>query len=98
VSDNKDTVFSVVLSFLLLPLLYIYHGWILTLFWKWFVVSAFHIPALSITQAIGISLTMHLLVPTPTKPNEQSAIVGMMIAFAVGTLMLLIGAIVHAFM
>lgn len=39
----------------------IYNGWALSTLWGWFVVPFFHLPPISIPQAIGISLIITLL-------------------------------------
>lgn len=39
----------------------ILRGWVLSILWKWFIVSAFGLPALSISAAIGVSIVASLL-------------------------------------
>lgn len=46
-------VTSVAALLILLPIL---SGWVLSVLWGWFIVPAFHLPALSIPAAIGVSL------------------------------------------
>jgi hypothetical protein len=41
----------------------IINGWVLSLLWLWFIVGIFGLPALSIPQAIGISLIVGFLTP-----------------------------------
>lgn len=36
------------------------YGWALALLWSWFVAAQFGLPLLSLAQAIGLSLTVHL--------------------------------------
>ena len=39
----------------------ILRGWALSTLWGWFAVPIFHLPALSIPQAIGVSIVVSLL-------------------------------------
>jgi hypothetical protein len=55
--DGIGCVFMVLIS----PLTSILNGYVLSLLWSWFLVPTFHIPALNIPQAIGISIIVHKL-------------------------------------
>ena len=33
-------------------------GWVISIMWKWFIVTAFGLPALSVVAAIGVSLVV----------------------------------------
>lgn len=50
----------------------IYNGWVLSILWKWFVVSTFGLPALGIAQGIGLSLTVGFLTKNH-KPTEAES-------------------------
>lgn len=47
---------QVLASLLVLPVSVALRGWVLMCFWKWFVVPVFHLPALGIMQAVGLSV------------------------------------------
>lgn len=62
------------------------NGWALSILWKWFVIPIFGLPALSIIQAIGISMTVGLLISRSSADNskkEWTEIVGGYIAYPV---------------
>lgn len=50
----------------------IFGGWVLTILWKWFIVSTFNAPALGIAQGIGLSLTIGFLT-NKYKPTESQS-------------------------
>ena len=50
---------------------YIVYGWALTMLWGWFAVPLFHVPALNIAQAIGISMIIRLFTPMPEDKGEE---------------------------
>ena len=52
---------SGVVALLAYPFLALYHGFALSLMWGWFVVPAFSVPALSVIDAIGVSLIVSTL-------------------------------------
>ncbi len=45
---------------LMVPLAFVY-GWVLTMFWAWFVVPTFGVPMLGIWPAVGINLLLGLV-------------------------------------
>ena len=44
-------------------------GWVLATMWVWFIVPIFHLPSLTIPQAIGVSMVLALL----TKDTASNA-------------------------
>lgn len=50
----------------------IFGGWVLTILWKWFIVSTFNAPSLGIAQGIGLSLTIGFLT-NKYKPTESQS-------------------------
>jgi hypothetical protein len=96
-ANPEDTWFNILLSLLMSPLLMIYHGWIVSVFWSWFVAATFHIPALSVCQAIGVTLVVHMLVPYRSS-NDKAVVTALCGGVVAATFVLLIGTIVHAFM
>jgi len=52
---------SALVVLILIPVLQVFNGVILSIMWGWFIVPIFHLPQLSITQAIGISLIVSIL-------------------------------------
>lgn len=55
------------------PLSAVVYGWALSKLWTWFMVPAFHLPALSIVMAIGITTTVRLITyqSSADAPNEK---------------------------
>lgn len=43
-------------TFVIGPLIGLYRAWVLTLFWGWYIVSSFGLPAMSLLTAYGIVL------------------------------------------
>lgn len=39
----------------------LFGGWVLSLLWGWFLVPVFHLPVLTVLQAIGVTLVVSLL-------------------------------------
>ena len=54
-------VLFVVGTFVVLPIL---HGWALSILWAWFVAPTFSLPNLSVAAAIGLTLTLQVLIRT----------------------------------
>lgn len=58
------------------------NGWAFSVLWKWFIVSTFGLPALSIPVAIGLLLTVGFLMPpTEGKVDDSTFIEKMLGAF-----------------
>lgn len=51
-------------------------GWTITVLWKWFVVSSFHIQSLGIAQAIGLGMLVSFLTYTSKAdlPKEKRSL------------------------
>lgn len=83
----------------------VFSGYALSVLWGWFIVPIFHLPQLSITAAIGISLVIgyltHQIINDP-KDSDRSFAEKIGVATAYSILKpgsaLLIGWVVHLFM
>ena len=84
-------------------------GWILTILWGWFAVETFHLPALTIAQALGISLIVRFLTLNPnikdimegmeedSEERTKKAATGVGVAIGFPLMALAVGWIVHLF-
>jgi hypothetical protein len=62
-------------QFLALPLVLLVRGYVLSILWQWFVMPVFEIAALSVVQAIGIALFIHVATPADGgSPQSDSEI------------------------
>ena len=52
----------------------IWRGWVFTVLWGWFVVPLFGLPALGLSQAIGLMLVINYLTFHKPQPDERSLI------------------------
>ena len=77
-SDSTDNVLAgcgyAILLILVSPVTTIWRGYVLSILWRWFIVTAFDVRPLGIASAIGISyvagfLTFHY---RPSSKNEKS--------------------------
>lgn len=59
---KKNYTGVLIFAFALLIIGPIVNGWALALLWRWFVAPQFGLPILTVVQAIGISLTINLLI------------------------------------
>jgi len=46
-------------------------GWAMSVLWRWFVVPAFELPSISITQAIGLILVLNYIVSWPAAKKSE---------------------------
>jgi hypothetical protein len=61
----------------------ILRGWVISILWKWFIVSAFGVPALGIAAAIGVALLVGTMAHQYTH-TEDNRTDGQKAASAVG--------------
>lgn len=83
--------------FLLTP---IWSGFVITILWRWFIVSFFHLSPLSIALAIGISLITRMLTyQMPEKQDTGKGNTGYALVFSLLYPLLLLGMgfVVHLF-
>lgn len=87
-----------------LIVLLLYEGWIFQTLWGWFVATTFGIQALSLPQALGLSIFVSLItwkLPPKEDPNQtstESFVRASVIPILSWTVLLLIGYIVTFFM
>lgn len=85
----------------LLALTSMWRGYVLMVLWRWFMVPAFHLPSLTLTLAIGLSLIVgYLTHHTPTKDDDDSPDFGRLVCLALiyPAFALLVGWLVTLFM
>ncbi|MGQ3051086.1 MAG: hypothetical protein ACT6S0_04815 [Roseateles sp.] len=75
---------------------YIWGGYVFSILWAWFIVTAFALPALSVAQAIGLTLAGRFLLARwkPVKEEDSSPGAAMASSFVVPLLFLAIGWVV----
>ena len=77
-------------------------GFVITLLWAWFIVTTFHLPALGLAAAIGLSCVSAILTwqygPKDIKDIEENNHQAIILSFFYPALTLLIGWIAHMFM
>lgn len=71
-NKNEKALVSCIVVLLLLPVHGVVEGWGLAILWKWFVVPVFHLPALSMAQALGLGLVTYMLCPKPYATKEEA--------------------------
>lgn len=49
-------------------------GWALSTLWGWFIVPVFRLPPLSITQAVGLALTVSLFKSSSYQSNKEQSV------------------------
>lgn len=59
------------LLLLFLPVSVLINGWALAVLWRWFLLPAFDLPALSIGYAIGLSVIASLLTYQVSRQRSQ---------------------------
>jgi hypothetical protein len=97
-------VFAIVWLPLLLVANNIYHGFVLTKLWLWFIVPVFNLPVLSLPAAIGLSLIVSFLAKeSNSKKGEAESLREFILqmtvrAMLIPTFALIIGWIVRQWM
>jgi hypothetical protein len=92
--------FVLVCTFILSP---VWTGYVLSLLWMWFVVTAFHVPTISIPVAIGLGIVVRMFaqeMPDQNKKDEDASKAMIRLccyAFISPLIALIFGAIVHLF-
>lgn len=73
-------------------------GYVLSILWGWFVVPVFHLPGLSIAQAVGLAIVVGMVTrDLNVKREEQDAMSAFAVPLLYNLLMLGIGWVVHQF-
>lgn len=70
---RDDDVSAIGCFFLLFaaPFSFVVRGWVLGTLWAWFIVPVFHLPALRIPYAIGLSLLVGMLTHQTSDCEEK---------------------------
>jgi hypothetical protein len=82
----------------------IFRGYALSVLWRWFVVSAFHLPEIGIAAAIGLSLLIGAFANTNSKVESkydsvlQAGVAALILSFLLPAMLLGMGWIVKAFL
>jgi hypothetical protein len=100
---SKST--SLVISLILVPFTLAWYGYVAHVMWAWFLVPIFGLPAISVTQAIGLRTTVQFLITTalkqPKDMNDEERlgefIWGVLCDVFVPALVLLVGWVVKHF-
>lgn len=75
----------------------ILEGWCLSLIWKWHIAKVFNLPMLTISQAIGVSLTATLLTHQYIASENEEAIKAVLYCYTTPLVMLVMAYIVKSF-
>src|SRR3954465_13392868 len=104
-ADTEDFIAGLVIfviAMVVIVLSTIYSGFVLSILWAWFMVKTFALPALTISQALGVSIVVRFLTwEYPTNKDEKasdSVPVSLVKVFAIPPLALIFGYIVPLFM
>jgi len=93
--------FLIILGFIALVVLSsIWSGFVLSIVWEWFMVPAFHLPQLSVALAIGISLTIRMVVAQyyeDSKDADKEVTKAISSAIVYPLIVLIFGYVVHQF-
>lgn len=54
-----------------IPLAIIWHGYVASVVWRWFMVPIFHMQELSVAQCIAISIVVWMFIPHPKIETED---------------------------
>jgi hypothetical protein len=81
----------------------ILNGYVLSILWKWFIVTIFNLPTLSIISAMGVSLVIRYLtgnmdISTDEEEALTSIITNLLISIIRPFIALLFGYIIYSFM
>ncbi|MNL15671.1 hypothetical protein D3C87_1366730 [compost metagenome] len=76
----------------------VWRGYVLSILWGWFIVSAFGLPPLTIPLAIGVSLIVGFLTIRHTKEEQLEMPVRIWLTAAMPALVLLVGWVVTKFL
>lgn len=93
-----------IISILSSPFIYVWRGYVLTILWGWFIVPTFGIKAITIPQAIGLSLIVSFLTYQASKSvfadeeEPKKSILQVILSFIIPATCLLIGWIVNHWM
>lgn len=101
-AKNNITLPQALTALVSWPFAIIFEGMILTLLWRWFVATPFHVMQLGIMHAIGLSLLLCAASPIPQGESkvrtERPFLYYISIAFLRPLFFLVLGAAVHHFM
>lgn len=75
-------LFAVLGFFVIMILSSMWKGYVFSVLWKWFIVSTFGLPAISIPIAIGVGMLVGMLTHQSTHTSNDSSGVGERIATA----------------
>lgn len=71
-TENLMGCISVFVMLLTWPVFAAWKGFVLSKLWGWFAVPVFHLPALSIWQAVGLCLVVGMFTAASRKRDEES--------------------------
>jgi hypothetical protein len=91
--DSQDSSAEFWIGLLLLVPATLLNGLVIAVLWSWFVVSNFHLPSLTVAEAIGLWLLASLFTPTPH--DDRPALVLLLEGIARSLLLFALGWVVH---
>jgi hypothetical protein len=64
-----------------------FNGWVLAKIWAWIITPTFHLPALTVAQAVGLSLVYNFITNKPdlTKQNAKGSLLGLLLTAMIST-------------
>jgi hypothetical protein len=82
---------------------YVYRGWVMSLLWLWFVAGTFGVQAITLAQALGLSIAfglLHSYVPDvkQRKTEAENLALTLYAGLVQPTLALVVGWVVHLFL
>lgn len=73
--QKKDELFVLIMGtlgiFALIPIASVFNGLALSMLWGWFAVPIFHLPTLTVVQAIGVSLLVSYMTHGESHEKEK---------------------------
>jgi len=96
--QEKPSRYDILLGLALVPFAAMYGGYVLSVMWRWFIVSTFAAPPLSVPAAIGTSLMVSMFVGSYSKEDDHGVVAKLLVHVIKITLYLFVGFIVKQFM
>ena len=91
----EETLGTCCLIWLVWPISHVWHGFVLSTLWGWFMVPTFGLPALSILTAIGVRMTVGMMTPYSSAKPKDSTSWTVAMAFYIPTIALSVGYVVR---
>lgn len=86
--EKNSALLTVVGAITIIPVMAVFHGWVLCVLWGWFLV-ALGAPAISIAHAIGLSLIGKLMLSHRSSKRDDETLAHVLAVGMLGALMAL---------